>query len=129
VLSQREDRRQIQAEKEYGVSVQPDFKERPRIVDKNAGKEKVRREGRCRVTGVRYQIERFHVLPRDLGGDDLDVNIVPINHSIHHLWEQAPGGKQLFGPMIWGALEEDERAYVLEKKGVDFARRYYGVEL
>ena len=100
-----------------------------RIVDKNAGKEKVRREGRCRVTGYSFELTRFHLVGRDLGGDDVDDNIVPIDQEIHMRWEHAPGGKKRFGPAIWNSLYAWEKDYVLEKKGVDFVRRYYGVDL
>jgi hypothetical protein len=106
-----------------------DPKPSARVVDKDAGKEKVAREGRCRVTGTPQNLTRFHLVGRDLGGGDVDENIVPICQPVHDFWEHHKDGKQLFGPMIWGALEDDERAYVLEKKSTDFVRRYYGVEL
>jgi len=97
-----------------------------RIVDKNAGREKVAREGRCRVTGKPFPT-RFHLVGKDLGGDDIDANIVPVHWEVHHMWEHVRGGKKLYGPAIWNALFEWEKDYVLEKKGVDFVRRYYSV--
>lgn len=107
----------------------PDTKPPARIVDKNAGREKVRREGCCRCTQRTDNITRFHLVGRDLGGDDIDDNIVPIWQGLHEAWEHAPHGKKQYGPWIWSRLQPWERDYVLEKKGVDFVRRYYGVDL
>lgn len=100
-----------------------------RHIDKKAGYDKLAREGRCRVSGTPWRLTRFHAVPRDMGGDDIDVNIIPICWELHHEWEQAPDGKKMLGPGIWAAMFDDERAYVLEKKGVDWIRRYYAVEL
>ena len=105
-----------------------------RHVDRHAGKEKVRREGRCRIKGCTYigafgHVSRFHLVGRDLGGDDIDDNIIPICAGHHDFWEHGPEGKQGLGPAIWSSLYEWEASYVLEKKGVDYVRRYYGVDL
>jgi hypothetical protein len=60
-----------------------DWKPTARIVDDGAGREKLRREGACRICGRRPSghpldsLNRMHVVPRSQGGDDVDDNIVP----------------------------------------------------
>ena len=112
------------------LDTNPDPKPPRRIVDKNAGKRKVYElEGRCRLTGSPLYLTRFHLVGRDLGGDDVDDNIIPLNQLAHDEWEHGPNGKTRLGPHIWDVLRPAEKDYVLQKKGPEFVRRYYGVEL
>lgn len=66
------------------MTVEPDFKRGKRIVDKDAGKAKVRAEGICRVcervpAGTYFDaLTRFHLVPKGQGGDDVDENLIPI---------------------------------------------------
>jgi hypothetical protein len=132
----------------------PDPKPPKRVVDREAGREKVHAEG-CRLTRRPYGspvgspefVTRFHVVPRDLGGGDVEENIVGIVSRIHDLWEhdfKLPGtvfypldgtpqrvgtGKEIYGPQIWKVLYTVEREYALDMKGADFVRRYYYVDL
>lgn len=114
----------------------PDPKPPARLVDSEAGKEKVLREG-CRLTGTPAgappgtadHVDRFHLVGKDLGGDDVEDNIIGIVHHLHMLWEHGPHGKVEVGRAIWAVLWEWERSYVLEKKGVDYVRRYFGIDL
>lgn len=106
-----------------------DPKPHRRIVNPAAGLEKVKKEGRCRVTKSPNNLTRFHLVGKDLGGDDVDDNIVPITHGFHMAWEHNPRGKIILGPLIWKRLTKEERQYVLDKKGPDYARRYYGVTI
>jgi hypothetical protein len=107
----------------------PDPKPPRRVRNPKAGTDKVAAEGRCRVSGRRDHLTRFHLVPKSLGGDDVDVNLVPITQSLHMRWEQGAGGKAAVGPAIWSNLNLPERDYVIRKKGPEFVRRYYGVEL
>jgi hypothetical protein len=107
-----------------------DFKQ-PRITEDREGWEDLRRTklGPCRVTGSVFNVTMFHLVGRDLGGDDVPDNLIPICQDVHMEWEHAPDGKQKWGPSIWATLTASEQRYVLEKKGPFFARRYYGVDL
>lgn len=136
------------------TTVEPDFKTPARIIDEKAGRQKVKQEG-CRLTRRPYgspvgspeYVTRFHIVPRDLGGDDVEDNIVGIVQRIHDVWEhdfKLPGtvyypldgsprrtgtGREIYGPQIWKVLYTFEQDYALEKKGVDFVLRYYHVNL
>jgi hypothetical protein len=61
----------------------PDPKPDRRIVDRDAGRLKVWVEGECRVCGhvpsghPLDTLNRMHLVPKGLGGDDVDDNIVP----------------------------------------------------
>lgn len=134
--------------------VTPDFKAPARIVDDRAGKQKVKEEG-CRLTrrpfgspfGSPEFVTRFHIVPKDLGGDDVEDNIVGIVQRIHDVWEhdfKLPGtvffpldgkprrtgtGREIYGPQIWKVLYVPEQEYALEKMGPEFVLRYYYVDL
>lgn len=49
----------------------------PRIVDPAAGREKLLREGRCRLCGRTAGLTRMHVVSKARLGHDVDDNIVP----------------------------------------------------
>lgn len=96
-----------------------------RIIEDRVGWEVLRRAKLrgCRVCGVDYfRVQLHHLVGRDLGGDDIADNLVPLCPE-HH---QAVEERKL---MIWPNLTKQEQDYIGRKKGVDFARRYYGVDL
>lgn len=120
------------------MTFQPDPKPVRRIVDPMAGVVKVQTQG-CRVTGKSWRpnvpggapshVDRFHLVGVDLGGDDVDENIIGCRHDLHMEWEHGPRGKAKVGPRIWAVLEPDEIAYVMRKKNPVFVERYYGVKV
>lgn len=68
-----------------GVSArqyEPLVKAPARIIDKQAGTEKLMHEGCCRLCGHRPHsglgLTRHHLIPRIKGGDDVDDNLVPL---------------------------------------------------
>lgn len=113
-----------------------DPKPPPRIRDTRAGRDKVRQQG-CRLTGqpwrpgqegMPWHVDRFHVVPRDLGGDDVADNLIGVRHDLHMEWEHGPDGKAEVGPRIWRLLYDHEKQAALDK-GPHFVLRYYGVTL
>lgn len=88
------------------------------------------KQGPCRVcvnaltNGYDYGVIEFHhLVPRSLGGDDVEDNIVPL-HSICHAFVTARAGT---GPARIGrSLSDAERAYVVGKLGADGMRRLFG---
>lgn len=69
-----------------------------------------------------------HIIPKSLGGDDVADGVAPACGSgttgCHGLIENRdPWACTLFG----ANLTVSERAYVIRKKGTDFAVRYYGM--
>jgi len=118
-----------------------DFKPARRIVDPNAGIEKVRGEGRCRICKRKpsghplHSLNRAHLVSRGQRGDDVDANIIPLCgsgvsgcHGVltsHHrdgstgmTYEEAATG-------LREALREDEVAYVTQKKSQAWLDRTY----
>lgn len=69
-------------------------------------------------------IEYHHVVPRDLGGDDLSHNIVPLCHR-HHLEVTSLWPTSLQALAI--RLTDAEYAYVVGKVGEDGYARLFGV--
>lgn len=113
----------------------PDPKPARRVVNPIAGLEKVKLQG-CRLTRTRWgawpgspdHVDRFHLVGKDLGGDDVDENIIGLVHHLHMRWEHEPGGKAELGPRIWKALMDDEREYALRVGGPLYVERYYHVD-
>ena len=70
-------------------------------------------------------IQLHHVVPRDFGGDDVAVNLVPLCQLCHH-------AVTVFRPAesraLCAALTDAEYAYAVAKAGEGFAERIYGVE-
>jgi hypothetical protein len=112
-----------------------------RIVDRNAGIEKVQRERRCRACGQRrlHYIHRMHLVGKGVGGDDVDENIVPgcgsgttgCHGALHD--HGAVSYPSLLRGKPWTAvaaalranLRPDEVGYVLLKKGSDYLEGHY----
>lgn len=85
----------------------PDWKPDRRIVDPEAGKEKVRADPRCRSCRRRARpvfdggsflsgISRSHIVAKGIGGDDVDENIAPLCgsgtsgcHGLHEAMDMA----------------------------------------
>lgn len=114
-----------------------------RIRDRSAGTAKLRREGRCRVCGhvptdhPLDKLNRMHVVPKGIGGDDVDENIVPGCGSgttgCHGLLTSAredphhPRGMTVAGARagLLASLEDDERAYAERTKHEGWLESYY----
>jgi hypothetical protein len=116
---------------------QPDLRPVKRHVDPEAGKEKVEAEGRCRVCkrktspwwkgGSRLKgLTRSHLVPRILGGDDVDDNIMPLcgmgAGSCHHMSELGDVATRM---AIRAVMTEAEQAYVIGRKSEFWLEQRY----
>lgn len=95
-----------------------------RIIDPRAGRRKVWLEGRCRACGAGH-LERHHLVPRSLGGDDVDANLIPLCLLCHDAFERSPSHRRIVGRIIRATLLPDELAYIIERKSEAFLDRYY----
>jgi hypothetical protein len=103
-----------------------------RIVDADAGKAKVEREGACRLCGVRVaplwkggspllSLTRAHLVPKGMGGgggDDVEENIIPLcgmGPGTCHERMEANSPPTRRG--LRGVLRDDEISYIVTKKG------------
>jgi hypothetical protein len=98
-----------------------------RIIEDREGWEGLRRiklRG-CRVCGVDYfRVQLHHLVGRDLGGDDVPDNLIPLCPE-HH--QQVEERKRVACSLVRQRLSPAELRYILNKKGPDFLERYYGV--
>ena len=83
----------------------------------------------CQRSGALW-LELHHLVGRDLGGDDCAPNLIPLcsrpaGDGCHEVYEKRMTGWRAISASIRMALEHDELAYVLERKGEDFLVRYY----
>lgn len=108
----------------------PDPRPSKRGVKGNAGRAKLRKEGRCRSCGEsRWALSRHHLVPRSQSGDDVDDNLVPLCLLCHDTLHNHPGQPRTeVRHAIGRSLTDAERAYVGRKMGVDYLRRHYGIE-
>jgi 5-methylcytosine-specific restriction endonuclease McrA len=98
-----------------------------RIVNPRAGRAKIQDEGKCRICPSRIDLDRHHLVPRSLGGDDVDENLIPLCHTCHMEFEHGTR-RGWFGHLIRRALTRSELAYVLRRKSEVFLERYYPEE-
>lgn len=77
--------------------------------------------GACRVCGD-HRYELHHLVGRDLGGPDVNDNLVPLCSEHHRLVEERR-------IMVWRFLTPAEQEFVIEQKGPLFANRYYGARV
>lgn len=69
-------------------------------------------------------IEFHHLVPRDLGGDDVADNIVPVHHACHNnVTARTPGAREA----VAASLSDAEYAYVIGKLGEGGMERLFGV--
>lgn len=109
------------------------------MVNRSAGVEKIRAEGRCRACGVPGApssdggiLNRAHLVPRGQRGDDVDENIIPLCGSgttgCHAAFDgqatKATAPSLLAGTpadeirsLVVVKLTDEERGYALDKKG------------
>jgi len=88
--------------------------------------------GPCRVccdpcaNGKLYgRVQFHHVVPRDLGGDDVAANIAPVCEDCHwRLTQRQPIPCRAF----CAALTDAEYAYAIDKGGEGVFERVYGIE-
>lgn len=109
---------------------QPDPKPAPRIIDPDAGREKLRREGRCRMChgyATRlYLLSRHHIVPRGQGGDDVDDNLIPIcGHGTIGCHGNVEGWVRDYRQRLRRRMLPAEVAYVIGKKGEAWLDRNY----
>jgi hypothetical protein len=104
----------------------PDRKRQPRIVDPDAGRAKLVREGKCRLCRKPYppwQLTRHHLVPRNgsHAGDDVDDNLVPLCGSgtvgCHGLVERSQESRSRLRRFLLQA----ELAYMAWRMGDDGA--------
>jgi 5-methylcytosine-specific restriction endonuclease McrA len=112
--------------------VAPDPKPRRRVVDASAGAAKVAAEGECRACRSTrrgeawwYRLQRHHLVPRSLGGDDVDDNIIPLCPPCHTDYEGNGKERRGIARRIRAKLQATEEAYILAKKSEAWLRRYY----
>jgi 5-methylcytosine-specific restriction endonuclease McrA len=89
--------------------------------------------GPCRVCGTATtylqawgasSITFHHVIPRDLGGDDVKDNIVPLCFACHERVTARKPGSCL---NLCASLTDAEYAYAVDKLGEGVFERVYGV--
>lgn len=126
--------------------VSPHPRPAARVVNPDAGVDKIRREGRCRACGLKGTasrdggvLNRGHLVSRSQRGDDVDENIVPLCGSgttgCHGALTDgnlcsAPsllaGCKAVtVASMLLLNLTDEERRYCAEKKDPGWLRRRY----
>jgi len=71
------------------------------------------------------KIQFHHVVPRDLGGDDVADNIVPLCHECH---TYVTSRDQVSGMLLVSRLTDAEYAYAIDKAGEQVFERVYGIE-
>lgn len=102
-----------------------DPKPRPRIIDPDAGWEKVLAEGHCRLCWRTASLTRHHLVPRGQSGDDVDDNIVPLcgdgTRGCHGAVEHYTEARRRLRPL----LSDAEWAYVVGRVGVGRAEQRY----
>jgi hypothetical protein len=107
----------------------PDPKPRKRVVNPDAGVEKVygpTGERACRVCRRRGFVSRHHLVKRSQGGDDVDENIVPLcgdGVAGCHGRVEAKHRETLVA--LRKALRPDELDYIILRKGEAWLDRMY----
>lgn len=107
-----------------------DWKPERRIKDPEAIRRKRRQERACRCGCGRPVSDAHHVLPKSLGGDDVEDNIVGMYHDCHMALEHdASDWAAVVRSKVGVNLRWEEIAYVVRKRGfeqgIDFLKRYY----
>lgn len=64
-------------------------------------------------------------MPRSLGGDDLDANLIPLCARCHAGWEDRIMGWRYIARKIRLTLRPEEYEYVVTTKSLVFMDRYY----
>ena len=77
-------------------------------------------QGNGRDLGI---VEFHHLVPRDLGGDDVADNIVPLHSYCHGLVTDRAAP---FLRAVADSLTDAERAYIVGRLGADGMRRLFG---
>lgn len=114
-----------------------------RIVDREAGIEKVKRERACRACGLTrsVHIHRSHLVGKGVRGDDVDSNIVPLCgsgttgcHGALHDHGKVSYPSRLRGKSwrkvaseLRARLRPEEVGYILLKKGSAWLEEHYPV--
>lgn len=102
-----------------------------RIVSRTAGIQKCAFEGRCRACGrtptgeLGDRLERAHLVGRGVGGDDIDKNIVPLCSKCHRSMHDHDRHWRTVSDAIRMSLTDEETAYVIVKKSLDWLDRTY----
>ena len=83
------------------------------------------KRGPCRVCRDERFIQYHHLIPRDMGGEDVADNIVPVCAECH--WNLT--AKRIGAPLsLVSGLTDSEYAYAVEKAGEAVWERLYGIE-
>jgi hypothetical protein len=86
--------------------------------------------GPCRVCGEHavWAISYHHLVPRSLGGDDVEDNLIPLcgdgTTGCHGKLENHPRGWERIAHAVRHSLTPAELGYVLDTKGMEFLERY-----
>jgi 5-methylcytosine-specific restriction endonuclease McrA len=86
------------------------------------------KRGPCRISAQMGApvgaVEYHHLVPRDLGGDDVADNIVPLCSSCH---ARVTGRQPIALRLLAQSLTDAEYAYVIGKVGEDAMERLFGI--
>lgn len=106
---------------------QPDFKEGSRVVIHSSAWRGIHavKGGPCRACGSNSRVELHHAVPRSLGGDDVEDNLIPLCHDDHMEWEDRGPRWSAIAAAIRQSLTPAEMGYIVGKKGEAFLDRYY----
>ncbi len=77
------------------------------------------------VGWIRGPLQLHHVVPRDLGGDDVPDNLVPLCPQCH---DGVTRRIQLYAEPMLASLSDTEYAYAVDKLGESVWERVYGIE-
>lgn len=107
------------------MSGKPDPKPSARKVNRAGGRKKLA-EGRCRICELFVPLTRHHLVPKSLGGSDVEDNIVPLCgdgvRGCHGLIEDRD---PVACSTLRSRLKKKEIAYILKRKNPVFLDRYY----
>lgn len=100
-------------------AVTPQPKAPPRVIDPDAGRAKLRAEGRCRLCsrpGHTVQLSRHHLIPRGQLGGDVDANLVPLcGHGSAGCHGDVEQYRNQARAKLRARLTEDEIRYVYRR--------------
>jgi 5-methylcytosine-specific restriction endonuclease McrA len=111
--------------------VTPDPKPVSRHRDRRAGRDKLKRDRKCRGCGqIHLNVFRHHIVPKgSQGGDDVDANLIPLCSLCHDDLHHHPGEERIKVRLaVRESLREEELAYVEQKVGLAWLDRFYGKE-
>lgn len=108
-----------------------DPKPAARIVNRDAGTNKLLREGRCRLCGgtggaYAFYITRHHLIKKSQGGDDIDANIVPLcGHGTAGCHGDVEAYRGDARQRLRHKLQPEEVLYIVAKESREWLNTHY----